>query len=590
MIFAQRTHTCGQLRASHVGSTVTLNGWVNVRRDLGGMIFIDLRDRYGITQVVFAPQHNAEVHERAHDLRSEFVLSITGTVGHRPDGMTNSSMPTGEVEVVVDSFQILNASEITPFEIKDDVDANEDLRLKYRFLDLRRPVLQKNLLLRHRVYQIVHRYFDALDFVEVETPVLMKSTPEGARDYLVPSRVHPGRFYALPQSPQQYKQLLMVAGLDRYVQVVKCFRDEDLRADRQPEFTQIDVEMSFVTAEDVYGVIEGFAQQLLRETVGTELTLPLPRLDYFEALERYGSDKPDLRFGMEMRTLNDAVAGCEFKVFSAALEQGGIVTGLAVKGVAADFSRKKFDELTERAKTLGMGGLVWLKFTEGALQGPSAKFLDESVQHRLIEALQAEEGDVLLILADARKRAALLAMGTLRLELGRELGLVDSTKHALLWVTDFPLFQWDDETQRYYAEHHAFTSPKPADIPLLDSDPAAARADCYDLVWNGNEVGSGSIRIHDSALQAKIFSILGFSPEEIEEKFGFLINAFRYGAPPHGGVALGLDRIVTILAGLSSIRDVVAFPKTNSALSLMDNAPSLVAEEQLRELHISIRG
>ncbi|HOJ03130.1 MAG TPA: aspartate--tRNA ligase [Bacteroidota bacterium] len=590
MIFAQRTHTCGQLRASHVGSTVTLNGWVNVRRDLGGMIFIDLRDRYGITQVVFAPQHNAEVHERAHDLRSEFVLSITGTVGHRPDGMTNSSMPTGEVEVVVDSFQILNASEITPFEIKDDVDANEDLRLKYRFLDLRRPVLQKNLLLRHRVYQIVHRYFDALDFVEVETPVLMKSTPEGARDYLVPSRVHPGRFYALPQSPQQYKQLLMVAGLDRYVQVVKCFRDEDLRADRQPEFTQIDVEMSFVTAEDVYGVIEGFAQQLLRETVGTELTLPLPRLDYFEALERYGSDKPDLRFGMEMRTLNDAVAGCEFKVFSAALEQGGIVTGLAVKGVAADFSRKKFDELTERAKTLGMGGLVWLKFTEGALQGPSAKFLDESVQHRLIDALQAEEGDVLLILADARKRAALLAMGTLRLELGRELGLVDSTKHALLWVTDFPLFQWDDETQRYYAEHHAFTSPKPTDIPLLDSDPAAARADCYDLVWNGNEVGSGSIRIHDSALQAKIFSILGFSPEEIEEKFGFLINAFRYGAPPHGGVALGLDRIVTILAGLSSIRDVVAFPKTNSALSLMDNAPSLVAEEQLRELHISIRG
>lgn len=590
MIFAQRTHTCGQLRASHVGSTVTLNGWVNVRRDLGGMIFIDLRDRYGITQVVFAPQHNAEVHERAHDLRSEFVLSITGTVGHRPDGMTNSSMPTGEVEVVVDSFQILNASEITPFEIKDDVDANEDLRLKYRFLDLRRPVLQKNLLLRHRVYQIVHRYFDALDFVEVETPVLMKSTPEGARDYLVPSRVHPGRFYALPQSPQQYKQLLMVAGLDRYVQVVKCFRDEDLRADRQPEFTQIDVEMSFVTAEDVYGVIEGFAQQLLRETVGTELTLPLPRLDYFEALERYGSDKPDLRFGMEMRTLNDAVAGCEFKVFSAALEQGGIVTGLAVKGVAADFSRKKFDELTERAKTLGMGGLVWLKFTEGTLQGPSAKFLDESVQHRLIDALQAEEGDVLLILADARKRAALLAMGTLRLELGRELGLVDSTKHALLWVTDFPLFQWDDETQRYYAEHHAFTSPKPTDIPLLDSDPAAVRADCYDLVWNGNEVGSGSIRIHDSALQAKIFSILGFSPEEIEEKFGFLINAFRYGAPPHGGVALGLDRIVTILAGLSSIRDVVAFPKTNSALSLMDNAPSLVAEEQLRELHISIRG
>ncbi len=589
MIFTKRTHTCGDLRASDIGGIVTLNGWVNVRRNLGGMIFIDLRDRYGVTQVVFAPQHNAEVHEQAIDLRSEFVLSITGTVRHRPDGMTNTSMPTGEVEVIVDSFEILNAAEITPFEIRDDVDANEDLRLKYRYLDLRRPVLLKNLVLRHRVYQVVHRYFDKHGFLEVETPVLMKSTPEGARDYLVPSRVHPGRFFALPQSPQQYKQLLMVAGLDRYVQIVKCFRDEDLRADRQPEFTQIDVEMSFITADDIYRVIEGLVQRVLKETLNVDLALPIPLMDYFEALERYGSDKPDLRFGMEMVTLDEIVRASEFKVFSGALEQGGIVTGLTVQGAAADFSRKKLDELTERAKTLGMGGLVWLKLTDGALQGPAAKFLSEDVQTALIDAMKAEEGDLIIILADAKRRAALLAMGTLRLELGRELGLIDPTAHKLLWVTDFPLFQWDDETQRYYAEHHAFTSPKAADIPLLDTDPTAARADCYDLVWNGNEVGSGSIRIHDSALQAKIFSILGFSDEEINEKFGFLINAFRYGAPPHGGVALGLDRIVTILAGLGSIRDVVAFPKTNSALSLMDSSPSLVSEEQLKELHISIR-
>jgi aspartyl-tRNA synthetase len=589
MIFAQRTHTCGELRASDIGLTVTLNGWVHVRRDLGGMIFIDLRDRYGITQTTFAPQHNAEVHAAAHDLRSEYVLSVTGVVQHRPDGMTNASMPTGEIEVIVDSFQILNASEITPFEIRDDVDANEDLRLKYRYLDLRRPVLQKNLLLRHRVYQVVHRYFDEQNFVEVETPVLMKSTPEGARDYLVPSRVHPGRFFALPQSPQQYKQLLMVAGFDRYVQIVKCFRDEDLRADRQPEFTQIDVEMAFVTANDIYRLIEGLVQRLLRETIGVDIELPVPVMDYYDALERYGSDKPDLRFGMEMVTLNVTLADSEFMVFRNALDQDGIVTGIVVKGAASDFSRKKLDELTERAKVLGMGGLVWLKVTDGVLQGPAAKFLNETQQASLTVAMGAGEGDLILILADAKRRAALLAMGTLRLELGRELGLIDAAAHKLLWVTDFPLFQWDEETRRYYAEHHPFTSPKASDIHLLDSDPAAARADCYDLVWNGNEVGSGSIRIHDSALQSKIFSVLGFAPEEIREKFGFLIDAFRYGAPPHGGLALGLDRIVTILAGLGSIRDVVAFPKTNSALSLMDNSPSPVSEEQLRELHISIR-
>jgi len=589
MQFTQRTHTCGALRAANTGETVTLNGWVDGRRDLGGMIFIDLRDRYGLTQVVFAPQHNAEVHEQAHELRSEYVLSVTGTVQARPEGMANDEMPTGGIEVIVDAFEILNRSEIPPFEIEDDVDAYEDLRLKYRYLDLRRPVLQKNLLLRSKVYQVVHRYFDEHDFVEIETPVLMKSTPEGARDYLVPSRIHAGRFYALPQSPQTYKQLLMVSGFDRYMQIVKCFRDEDLRADRQPEFTQIDLEMSFVHAQDVYRLIEGLIQRMLKETLHVDLELPIPVMDYYEALERYGSDKPDLRFDMELVTLSDVLRGAEFKVFSGALEKDGIVSGINVKGRAEEFSRKKLDEVTERAKALGMGGLVWMKAADGGLTSPIAKFLSDEQLAGIRESMAAEDGDLILIVADARRKLALEALGTLRVELAKELDLVDRRAHRLLWVVDFPLFQWDDETQRYYAEHHPFTGPKPEDIPLLDSDPLRARADCYDLVWNGSEVGSGSIRIHDSALQAKIFSVLGLSEKEIEEKFGFLINAFRYGAPPHGGIALGLDRIITLLAGITSIREVIAFPKTNSALSLMDGAPSHPSADQLKELHIELR-
>ncbi|MBI5646620.1 MAG: aspartate--tRNA ligase [Ignavibacteriae bacterium] len=588
MIFDRRTHTCGQLRGGDAGKTVTVNGWVNVRRDLGGMIFIDLRDRYGITQIVFTPQENADVHARAHELRSEYVLSVTGRVQPRPAGTVNAAMPTGEVEIVAERFQVLNTSEVTPFEILDDVDANEDLRLKYRYLDLRRPILQKNLLLRSRVTQTVHRYFDEQQFVEIETPVLMKSTPEGARDYLVPSRVHEGRFYALPQSPQTYKQLLMVAGFDRYVQIVKCFRDEDLRADRQPEFTQIDLEMSFVQRDDIFLVIEGLIARILNEAAGVTLALPLPRIDYYEALTKYGSDKPDLRFGMELHTLNDIVAGSEFAVFSAAIAAGGVVTGINVKG-KSDFSRKKRDELTERAKALGLGGLAWLKAAEGALQGPITKFLTPDVLDSIRAELGAEDGDLLLFAADARRRTALTALGTLRLELGRELGLVDPATHALAWIVDFPLFQYDDEAQRWVAEHHPFTGPHPSDEHLLDTDPAAVRADCYDLVWNGNEVGSGSIRIHNSELQSKVFRTLGLPEEEIQEKFGFLINAFKYGAPPHGGIALGLDRIITILLGIPSIRDVIAFPKTNSALSLMDNSPSHVSEQQLRELHIQIR-
>jgi aspartyl-tRNA synthetase len=590
MTFTRRTHTCGELRATDIGQPVTLNGWVDGRRDLGGMIFVDLRDRYGLTQVVFAPQHNSAVHENAHDLRAEFVLSVTGVVRPRPEGMTNTAMPTGEIEVIVDSFEILTRSDIPPFEVEDEVDAHEDLRLKYRYLDLRRPVLQKNLLLRHQVYQVTHRYFDEHDFIEIETPVLTKSTPEGARDYLVPSRVHPGRFFALPQSPQTYKQLLMVAGFDRYMQIVKCFRDEDLRADRQPEFTQIDLEMSFVSSEDVFEIMEGFIRRLLAETLDVTLPLPLPRMDYFEALERYGSDKPDLRFGMELVTLDDVLAGTEFKVFAGALESGGIVSAIKVPGRAEEFSRKKLDELAERAKALGLGGLAWMKMADGTLQSPIAKFLSPTESDAIRSAMRAEDGDLILIAAHEQRTRALLALGTIRLELGTALKLIDTSVHRLLWVTDFPLFQWDEEEGRYYAEHHPFTSPKSSDLQLLDSDPAAARADCYDLVWNGNEVGSGSIRIHDSELQAKVFSILGLSEQEIEEKFGFLIDAFRYGAPPHGGIALGLDRIVTILAGLHSIRDVIAFPKTNSALSLMDGCPSPASDAQLKELRLELKG
>jgi aspartyl-tRNA synthetase len=588
MTFAKRTHTCGELRAAHAGTTVTLNGWVRDTRDLGGMLFLALRDRYGVTQVVFHPDRDPDLFARASQAKSEYVVSVTGIVRTRPEGQANPGMATGEIEVVADTFAVLGAAELPPFEIRDDVDANEDLRLRYRYLELRRPTLQRHLLLRNRVYQIVHRYFDEHDFLEVETPVLMKSTPEGARDYLVPSRVHPGRFYALPQSPQTYKQLLMVAGLDRYVQIVKCFRDEDLRADRQPEFTQIDLEMSFVTAEDIYGVIEGLVARVVRETGGGEIPLPFTRLDYRDAIARYGSDKPDLRFGMEIVPLEGIVANGGFAVFADAVARGGCAGGLRVEGQAG-LSRSRLDALGVRAKELGLGGLAWMKVADGGLTSPIAKFLSPEILGRIREATGAQDGDLVLVAADADRRKALTALGTLRVELARDFELVDRSRHALLWVVDFPLFQRNAETGRWEAEHHPFTGPKPEDLPLLDTDPGAVRADCYDLVWNGNELGSGSIRIHDSALQAKIFSLLGLGEEEIREKFGFLIDAFRYGAPPHGGIALGLDRMVALLAGTGSIRDVIAFPKTNSALSLMDGAPSSVSDTQLRELHIGIR-
>jgi len=594
MNFKIRTHTCGDLREKNVGENVVLNGWVDRRRDLGGLIFIWLRDRYGITQVVFSqddssaePGAGGESYELAKKLRNEFVVSIEGTVRKRPDDAVNNDMETGKIDVLVNKISILNEAETPPFSIKDETDAFEDLRLKYRYLDLRRPVLQKVLLLRHKMYQIVRKYFDDHNFVEIETPVLMKSTPEGARDFLVPSRVHKGKFYALPQSPQQYKQLLMVSGFDRYFQIVKCFRDEDLRADRQLEFTQIDVEMSFISTEEIFSVVEGLMKILFKEIWDLELSLPLQRLSYEDAISRYGSDKPDLRFGMELHTLNEVFSKSEFKVFSEAIKAGGVVTGIVAAGCAS-FSRSQLDGLTNFAKNSGAKGLVWFKVMEEGIESPTAKFLNDDEKKNLVSELKAKANDLILILAGDRN-ATLNQMGLLRLELAKKLNLINpNTPPSLLWVTEFPLFEYDEETKRYYAMHHPFTSPKMEEIDLLEKNPGKIKAQAYDLVLNGSEIAGGSIRIHNSELQARMFKALGISDEEAKQKFGFLINAFKYGAPPHGGIAFGFDRMVMLFAGVDSIRDTIAFPKTASAMSLMDECPSTVSEEQLKELHIRI--
>ena len=588
MNFKRRTHTCGELRTKDVGKSVVLNGWVDSRRDLGGVIFIGLRDRYGITQVVFDSEENESAHKIGKELRSEFVVSVEGQVIKRPDDQISSEMDTGEIDVVVESVSVLNESETPPFPIKDDVDAFDDLKLKYRYLDLRRAPLQKNLMIRHRMYQVTRKYFDKNDFVEVETPMLMKSTPEGARDYLVPSRLHRGRFYALPQSPQTYKQLLMVSGFDKYFQIVKCFRDEDLRADRQPEFTQIDVEMSFVDTEDVFKAVEGLMKVLFKEIWDKDLQFPVTRFTFDEAMEKYGSDKPDIRFGLELVTLNDLFKDSEFKVFKDAVSSDGIVTGFAAQG-CADYSRNQIDNLTAVVKKLGAKGLVWLKVNDDGLDSPVAKFLSEDEKENLKKQLNANLGDLILILAGERL-STLTQMGALRLEMANRLDLVnEDTEPRLLWVTDFPLLEWDEETKRFYAMHHPFTAPRIEDINLLDTDPGKVKARAYDLVLNGHEIAGGSIRIHDSGLQAKMFKALGISKEEAERKFGFLMSAFKYGAPPHGGIAFGFDRMVMIFAGENSIRDTIAFPKTTSATSLMDESPSEVAEEQLKELHIKLR-
>ncbi|GMU87394.1 MAG: aspartate--tRNA(Asp/Asn) ligase [Ignavibacteriales bacterium] len=588
MFFKSRTHTCGELRESSIGKRVILNGWVDTWRDLGGVIFIDLRDRYGITQVVFEPHISEEAHHAAKHLRSEFVVSIEGVVRLRPDGTANPAILTGQIDVLGDSVSVLNQAKTPPFQIKEESEASEELRLKYRYLDLRRPDMQRNMLLRHKIYQITRRYFDANSFVEIETPVLMKSTPEGARDFLVPSRVHKGKFYALPQSPQQYKQILMVSGFDRYFQIVKCFRDEDLRADRQPEFTQIDVEMSFVDVDDIFKIVEGLMVDLYRDAWGKELATPIPRLSFDQAMERYGSDKPDLRFDLEMVTLNEVFKNTTFKVYQDALNNNGILTGLNAKG-CSDYTRNQLDVLTDFVKKLGAGGLIWIRVKEDGLEAPTMKFFTEEEQKNLVAAMNAKPGDLLFILTGSRLKT-LNIMGSLRLEMARRLELIKpDSEPKLLWVTDFPLFEWDEDSKRWFAMHHPFTSPKIEDIPYMESDPGRVRARAYDLVLNGSEIAGGSIRIHNKELQQQMFKALGLSDEETHEKFGFLMNAFEYGAPPHGGFAFGLDRLVMIFGGLQSLREVIAFPKTASGISLMDECPGPVDDQQLKELHIRLR-
>lgn len=587
MKFKKRTHTCGELRETHIGQVVTLNGWVDSRRDLGGVIFIDLRDRYGITQVVFEPNYNPKAHEEAKDLRNEWVLSVTGKVRRRPLGTENPNLETGLIDVMIDEVTILNKAQTPPFPIEDVIDTNEEIRLRYRYLDLRRKPMQRNLILRHKMYQVTRKYFDENNFLEIETPFLMKSTPEGARDFLVPSRIHKGHFYALPQSPQTYKQILMVAGFDRYFQIVKCFRDEDLRADRQYEFTQIDVEMSFVDEEDIFQMVEGLMKRLYKEVLNIEIHTPFPRLTYHEAMEFYGSDKPDLRFDLKLVNLNSVFEKSEFKLFADAIKKGGIVSGLNAKG-CGNYTRNQLDVLTDFVKKLGSGGLIWVRVTENGLESPTLKFFTEIEQKNLIEKMSAEKGDLILIQSGEWAKA-LSIMGALRLEMARRMELLEeNSDHKILWVTNFPLFEYSEEEKRLVAMHHPFTSPKDEDVNLILTDSLKVKAKAYDLILNGNEIAGGSIRINNPEVQSKMFTALGISKEEAEEKFGFLLNAFKYGAPPHGGIAFGFDRLVMLFAKEKSIRDVIAFPKTSNGISLMDNAPSQVRPEQLKELHIKI--
>jgi len=583
-----RTHMCGDLSLDNLGGKVNLTGWVQKRRDLGGLIFIDLRDRSGIVQCTVNKDTTPDVFQEAFKVRSEFVLAINGEVVRRGESAINTKMPTGYIEIAVSSLEILSKAETTPIYIEDDLNVSEQLRLKYRYLDLRRPSMQKMLFTRHRIAKVVRDYMDQNGFVEVETPILIKTSPEGARDYLVPSRVQPGNFFALPQSPQLFKQILMVSGFDRYFQIAKCFRDEDLRADRQPEFTQIDMELSFVEKEDVMEINEGLLKVLFKQVLDVEIQTPFKKLTYKEAMERYGSDKPDTRFGLELKDIGDVVVDSEFKVFADTLANGGIIKAINAVGLGEKLSRKEIDNLGEFVKTYRAKGLAWINITSEGVKSPIAKFLKEEELNGIIERAGGKLGDIIFIISDKAK-VVYDSLGQLRLKLAERFGLIDNSIFDLLWVTEFPLLDFDEEENRYVAMHHPFTSPMDEDLELLDTDPLKVRAKAYDVVLNGYELGGGSIRIHKQELQEKMFGILGLTHEQAWSKFGYLLEAFKYGTPPHGGLAFGLDRIVMLFTGTDNIKDVIAFPKTQTASCLMTNAPSPADAKQLEELHIEVK-
>ncbi|VXB85795.1 aspartyl-tRNA synthetase, promiscuous (also recognizes tRNAasn) [Bacillus sp. 349Y] len=583
----KRTTYCGNVTESFIGETITIKGWVQKRRDLGGLIFIDLRDREGIVQVVFNPDLSQEALELAERIRNEYVISVTGSVVARGEGTVNPNLKTGKIEIHAEDVQIINEAKTPPFMIDDQMEVSEDVRLKYRYVDLRRPAMADTFRMRHNVTTSFRSFLNENGFLDVETPILTKSTPEGARDYLVPSRVHPGEFYALPQSPQIFKQLLMVSGFDRYYQIARCFRDEDLRADRQPEFTQIDMEMSFMEQEEIILLVEEMMVKLMKDVKGLDIESVFPRMTYDEAMSRYGSDKPDTRFAMELIDVSEIVKDSGFKVFSGAVAGGGQVKLINVKGAASNYSRKDIDGLTEFVSRYGAKGLAWLKVEEEGLKGPISKFVSDEDASSLSAASEAETGDLLLFVAD-KKSVVADALGALRLKLGKELGLIDESVFNFLWVTDWPLLEFDEGDNRYYAAHHPFTMPVREDLELLETNPGEVRAQAYDLVLNGYELGGGSLRIYERDIQEKMFSVLGFSKEEANEQFGFLLEAFEYGTPPHGGIALGLDRLVMLLAGRSNLRDTIAFPKTASASCVLTDAPGGVSEAQLKELSLSL--